>query len=146
MNIIMTDEELDQIEAEALEYELENYPISGAQVVALVQRIRIAEEAARTATPFMISARSRERSARKNDAWMFPKFLIILLSFGIGFLVAGLAMTYTPILSIEHEYIKVSFSFLSFMIPTFGTLVPLMLWIERVADRRAAAGAYDAED
>lgn len=146
MNIIMNDEELDQIEAEALEYELEQYPISGAQVVALVQRVRVAEEAARTATPFMLSAKSRARAVRKNDAWMVPKALVLLLSFGVGFLVAGLAMAYTPILSIEHEYIKVSFSFLTFMIPTFGSLVPLMLWIERVADRRAATGAYDAED
>lgn len=153
MDRSMADEELEQIEIEAEGYELENYPISGVQLMAIIQRLRMAEEATRAALPFRHFHIQRARDARANNAWAMPRLCVMLLSLCAG--VGGAVLTGTiakldTFLRVGAEtwegWQVAGFVGLSFLLPMLTTMLPLMAWIDRVAKRRYDAGVYDAED
>jgi len=145
----MKDDELDRIEAEAEGYDLENYPISGAQLMALIQRLRFAEETADAAIPYMASAITRTKIMRVNNAWAMPRLGSVLAGFCAGVLALHLSGMFSQIDTALKggaipSAIHWGFMFLTFMLPVCIVTFPLMAWIDRVSQRRFNAGVYDA--
>lgn len=148
----MADDELSQIELDAEGYELENYPISGVQLMAIIQRLRFAEESARAAIPFMNMHIGRARMARANNAWALPRLGVLVFSLCAGLagcVISGTLLKLDAFLRTgigEFDAVMVGFIILSFIIPFCTAMLPLMAWIDRLAQRNLDAGVYDAED
>lgn len=142
--IDITDRELDQIEKEVAEYELEEYPISGVQVRAIINRLRRAEKASDTMAPFMRYYTDKDRLKRANEAWMLPRlgvFLVALFASGAFVALNGTLAKFAA----APGLITGGFTLLSFLIPMVGVVVPLTGWIDRKQHQYLLEGRYDED-
>lgn len=133
--------EIDQIEREAENYQLENYPISGVVLVALIKRLRLAEEAAKRSLPYLERAVERARNDRAHDASLLPRFGIM-----IGSILSGFALTW---LAADMGWFRRDDPLLAsafFLVPMGVSLVAGMIWMEGWMAKRMAAGEFDAKD
>lgn len=133
--------EIDQIEREAENYQLENYPISGVVLTALIKRLRLAEKGVTLALPYMERAIEKERNQRAFDASFFPRLVIIFGSIGAGFLASWIAASTGWVTQYDHFLVG-----LVFIVPFGASLISGMVWLDRWMERRMAAGEFDAKD
>jgi hypothetical protein len=133
--------EIDQIEREAENYQLENYPISGVVLTALIKRLRAAEQAAEIAMPYLEHAIERAKSTRAHEASLLPRLGIMLGSIGAGFLATWFAASTGWVT--QHDTLLAG---IVFIVPFGAALIAGMVWLDRWMAKRMAAGEFDAKD
>lgn len=140
--ISMTDVELDQIEREAEGYQLEDFPVTGVQVKAIIDRLRRAERAAEIMTPYLRYYMDKNRLKRANEAWAFTRAGVALLAVVVGTTATGLTGTFQKMIE-EPGIASVGFVLLTIMIGSGAIMFPLMNWIDRTQNKRLLDGRYD---
>lgn len=80
MSDLMKEDEIASIEATCEDYGLENYPINGAQVAALVRTLRFYEKGCSLAMPHLIHAMDRQRWREASNKWALPNLGVLMLT------------------------------------------------------------------
>lgn len=140
----ISDPELLMIEAEVASYELEEAPVNGVQLKAIIARLRDAERAAEVMAPYMRYYMDRNRLRRANEAWLLPRFGTFILAMGAGIAVTFMSGTLARF-AVEQTAPNIGFALLSFILPVAAIMIPLTNWIDRIQNRRLLEGRYDSD-
>lgn len=140
MNERMNEDEIAALEATASDYALENYPISGAQLAALIATLRYYEAGVEKALPIVETVRNRRVSREVNEKWAFFRILALLVI--LPFCSASVwltgtfdrfqaAMTQGQVTS--SFWVALGMMVISVLVPFVGLFLPLMKWIDKKA-------------
>jgi hypothetical protein len=140
----ISDNELTQIEADVSGYMLEEYPISGVQLQAIIARLRETERAAGLMEPYMRYFMDRDRLRRASEAWMLPRLGVFTLSMFGGIAATAISGTMTRFLS-DQSAPNFGFVVLTFVLPVVAIMFPLTNWIDWTQNERLKEGRYDAD-
>lgn len=147
--MLIGDDELLMIEAEAAGFEVNDYPISGVQLSAIIERLRQAERNVRIMEPYMLHALSLKRTRKMNERWMLPRLGALILSVCAAGVSIGMTGTLQAVVDMSnsptpHDMSPLISLVAAGLLPLIAVFFPLFYIIDNTAERRLKEGKYDA--